>query len=132
MTALRITGGTVHDPANGIDGEVRDICVLDGRIVASLPDDAPRLDARDMVVMAGGIDIHAHVASASVNVARRMLPEEHAVDPVRAPALVRDRDARHHDPALRDGRDGAQHVHDRVPLRWTWVHDSLRCRRRRR
>jgi formylmethanofuran dehydrogenase subunit A len=93
MTALRITGGTVHDPANGIDGEVKDICVLDGRIVASLPADAPRLDARDMVVMPGGIDIHAHVASASTNVARRMLPEEHAMDPVRAPSLVRERDA---------------------------------------
>jgi formylmethanofuran dehydrogenase subunit A len=44
-------------------------------------------------VMPGGIDIHAHVASASVNVARRMLPEEHAMDPARAPTLVRDRDA---------------------------------------
>src|ERR1700728_1651586 len=93
MTALRITGGTVHDPANGIDGEVKDICVLDGRIVASLPADAPRLDARDMVVMPGGIDIHAHVASASTNVARRMLPEDHATDPARAPSLIRERDA---------------------------------------
>ena len=24
---LRITGGAVHDPANGVDGEIRDICV---------------------------------------------------------------------------------------------------------
>ncbi|MFI5248517.1 MAG: formylmethanofuran dehydrogenase subunit A [Gemmatimonadales bacterium] len=93
MSGLRIMGGTIHDPANNIDGEVRDICVLNGRIVASLPDDAPRLDARDMVVMPGGIDIHAHVASASTNVARRMLPEDHAMDPARAPSLVRDRDA---------------------------------------
>ena len=93
MTSLRITGGAIHDPAHGIDGDVRDICIRDGRVVASLPDDAPRLDARDMVVMPGGIDIHAHVASASVNVARRMLPEEHATDPARAPALARERDA---------------------------------------
>ena len=34
MTQLRITGGTVHDPANGIDGDVRDICIDNGRIVA--------------------------------------------------------------------------------------------------
>ena len=35
MTQLRITGGAIHDPANGIDGDVRDICIDDGRIVAS-------------------------------------------------------------------------------------------------
>ena len=32
--ALRIVGGTVYDPAHGIDGEVRDVCIDDGRIVA--------------------------------------------------------------------------------------------------
>ncbi len=31
---LRITGGKVYDPANGIDGVVKDICIADGRIVA--------------------------------------------------------------------------------------------------
>ncbi|HEU4564493.1 MAG TPA: formylmethanofuran dehydrogenase subunit A [Gemmatimonadaceae bacterium] len=73
---LRITGGAVYDPANGVDGEVRDVCIEDGRIVASLPDGAPTLDARGMVVMPGGVDMHAHVASSSVNQARRLLPEE--------------------------------------------------------
>ena len=43
---LRIVGGAVHDPANGVDGEVRDICIEDGRIVAELPAGAPTLDAR--------------------------------------------------------------------------------------
>jgi len=79
MTQLRITGGAIHDPANGIDG---------GRIVASLPADAPVLKADGMVIMAGGIDIHAHVAAASVTLGRRLLPEEHALDPAAAPALV--------------------------------------------
>jgi formylmethanofuran dehydrogenase subunit A len=88
MTSLRIVGGAVYDPANGIDGDVRDICVQDGYIVASLPADAPRLDARGMVVMPGGIDIHAHVAGSSVNLARGLVPEEHAADPVPAPRLV--------------------------------------------
>ena len=92
MPALRITGGTVHDPANGIDGEVRDICIDDGRIVAGLTADAPRLDARGLVVMAGGIDIHAHVASASVNQARRLMPESAAADRQVAPTLVRHAD----------------------------------------
>jgi formylmethanofuran dehydrogenase subunit A len=87
MTQLRITGGAIHDPANGIDGDVRDICIDDGRIVASLPNDAPVLKADGMVVMAGGIDMHAHVASASVTLGRRLLPEEHTLDPARAPHL---------------------------------------------
>ena len=86
--ALRIAGGTVHDPANGIDGAVRDICIEAGRIVAELPDEATTIDARGMVVMPGGVDIHAHVASGSVNLARRLLPEEHAADPAPAPALA--------------------------------------------
>jgi formylmethanofuran dehydrogenase subunit A len=85
---LRIAGGTVHDPANGVDGDVRDVCIEGGRIVAALPADAPTLDARGMVVMAGGVDLHAHVAAASVNHARRLAPEEHAADPAPAPSLA--------------------------------------------
>ena len=84
---LRIAGGTVHDPANGVDGEVRDICIEDGRIVQTLPEGAPRLDVRGMVVMPGGVDIHSHLASSSCNHARRLLPEEHAADPAPAPSL---------------------------------------------
>jgi formylmethanofuran dehydrogenase subunit A len=87
MTRLRITGGAVHDPANGVDGDVRDVCIEDGRIVASLPADAPVLRADGMVIMAGGIDIHAHVATSSVTLGRRLLPEEHTLDPAAAPAL---------------------------------------------
>ena len=90
MSQLRIVGGTVYDPANDVDGEVRDVCIDDGRIVAELPSSAPRVDARGMVVMPGGVDIHCHVASGAVNVARRLLPEEHARHPERAPVLAND------------------------------------------
>jgi formylmethanofuran dehydrogenase subunit A len=85
---LRITGGTVYDPANAVDGEIRDICIDGGGIVACLPDGAPALDARGMIVMPGGVDIHSHLASSSCNHARRLLPEEHALDPVSAPELL--------------------------------------------
>lgn len=88
MSQLRIVGGAVYDPANGVDGEVRDVCVADGRVVADVPATAPVVDARGMVVMPGGVDIHCHVASSSVNLARRLLPEEHDRDPARAPDLV--------------------------------------------
>jgi formylmethanofuran dehydrogenase subunit A len=84
---LRITGGTVHDPANGVDGETRDICIEGGKIVDSLPAGAPTLDARGMVVMPGGVDIHSHFASSTCNHARRLIPDEHAADPAPAPRL---------------------------------------------
>jgi formylmethanofuran dehydrogenase subunit A len=85
---LRITGGAVHDPANGVDGEIRDVCVEDGRIVADLPPGAPTLDARGMVIMPGAVDIHSHFASSSCNHARRLIPDEHAADPMPAPMLA--------------------------------------------
>ena len=88
MSQLRIEGGTVYDPLHGIHGEVRDILVEHGRIVTHLPADAPRLDARGTIVMPGGVDMHAHVASGSVNVARRLLPEQHAADPCTAPPFL--------------------------------------------
>ena len=66
---LRITGGKVYDPANGIDGEVQDICIADGRIVADV-EGGRTIDATGMVVFPGGVDIHTHVAGAALNFAR--------------------------------------------------------------
>lgn len=77
---LRISGGRVYDPTNGIDGEVRDLWVQDGRIVASPSDPKLRprrtLDAAGLVVMPGGIDLHCHIAGSKVNAGRRMSPAE--------------------------------------------------------
>jgi len=84
---LRITGGTVYDPANGVAGVVRDVCIEDGKVVAKLPAGVPRLDAGGMIVMPGGVDIHSHIAGSSVNHGRRLQPEEHTADPVPAPRL---------------------------------------------
>jgi formylmethanofuran dehydrogenase subunit A len=76
---LRIRGGRVFDPANGIDGEVRDIGVRDGRIVALDPREpvAQEIDASGCIVMAGGIDLHSHIGGGKVNLARLLLPEDH-------------------------------------------------------
>jgi formylmethanofuran dehydrogenase subunit A len=98
---LRIVGGAVHDPANGVDGEARDVCIEDGRIVADVPAGAPTLDARGMVVMPGGVDIHSHFASSSCNHARRLVPDEHAADAVPAPEL------RDGEPLARSGSGGS-------------------------
>jgi len=77
---FRISGGTVYDPTNGIDGQVRDLWIQDGRIVAAPTDPAVRadklFDATGLVVMPGGIDMHCHIAGPKVNVARKTRPEE--------------------------------------------------------
>ena len=86
---LRIAQGRVYDPANGIDGEVRDVCVDDGKVVDELPSHAPRIDASGMVVMPGGVDIHSHIAGPAVNAARKLAPEEHRADVVDRTALTR-------------------------------------------
>ena len=77
MNALRISGGTVYDPANGIDGVVKDLCIADGRIVAdtNLAPGARTIDATGMVVMPGGVDVHTHVAGGALNFARGLVPE---------------------------------------------------------
>jgi formylmethanofuran dehydrogenase subunit A len=71
---LRIAGGKVYDPANRVDGEVRDVCIADGRIVAGA-EGARTIDATGMVVLPGGVDAHTHVAGAALNFARAMTPE---------------------------------------------------------
>jgi formylmethanofuran dehydrogenase subunit A len=86
---LRIAGGRVYDPANGVDGEVRDVCLSDGKVVDDVPADARRIDARGMVVMPGGVDIHAHIAGPAVNAARRLSPEQHREDVTERSEILR-------------------------------------------
>jgi formylmethanofuran dehydrogenase subunit A len=81
---IKLTGGTVYDPAHGIDGKVMDIYVRDGRIVER-PRNEERIDQEynlaGKVVMAGAIDMHTHIGGGKVNIARTMLPEDHRNDP---------------------------------------------------
>ena len=55
---LKIVNGEVYDPANNINGEVRDVCIKDGKIVPSV-NGGRTIDATGMVVMPGGVDMHA-------------------------------------------------------------------------
>lgn len=74
---LRITGGKVYDPANGIDGQVKDLCIDDhGRFVESV-EGGRTIDATGMIVFPGGVDVHTHVAGGAINFARAMTPEDH-------------------------------------------------------
>lgn len=88
-SSFRIVNGKVHDPINGIDGDIQEIYVQDGKIVADPPPDAVRIDASGMVVMPGGVDIHSHIAGPKVNMARKLQPEDHRHDVHPRTALTR-------------------------------------------
>ncbi|WP_287369010.1 formylmethanofuran dehydrogenase subunit A [Thauera sp.] len=79
MSTIRLRGGRVYDPTNGIDGELRDIGIRDGRIVELPPQEKVDhdYDLAGCVVMAGGIDLHTHIGGGKVNLARMLLPEDH-------------------------------------------------------
>ncbi|MCG7910318.1 MAG: formylmethanofuran dehydrogenase subunit A [Candidatus Thiodiazotropha taylori] len=76
---IRLSGATVYDPANNIDGEVRDIYIRDDRIVTA-PEAGETIhktySLNGKIIMAGAIDLHTHIGGGKVNIARTMLPED--------------------------------------------------------
>jgi formylmethanofuran dehydrogenase subunit A len=75
---IKLAGARVIDPGNGVNGEIRDIFIRDGRIVTNPGTKPDRIhDLMGKIVMAGAIDMHSHVAGGKVNIARALLPEEH-------------------------------------------------------
>jgi len=79
MSLTRLKGGTLYDPANGVNGERRDLYMRDGRLVAAVPGASidHDFDATGMIVMAGGIDLHSHIGGGKTNLSRLLLPEDH-------------------------------------------------------
>ena len=79
---IKLMGGKVYDPANKVSGEVRDLYVEDGKIVAPRPDAKPdqTYDLKGKVVMAGAIDPHTHIGGGKMTIARMLLPEDHLGD----------------------------------------------------
>jgi formylmethanofuran dehydrogenase subunit A len=77
--AIRLTGGRIYDPLNGIDGEIGDLWIEGGRIVPPPPPGTPAEvhDVSGCVVMPGGIDMHSHIGGGKVAIARLLMAEEH-------------------------------------------------------
>ncbi|MFQ5887120.1 MAG: formylmethanofuran dehydrogenase subunit A [Candidatus Hydrothermarchaeales archaeon] len=72
-----VKNGIVFDPLNSIKGEKKDICINDGKIVEKVNErKAKIIDAQNMVVMPGGIDIHSHISGGKVNSGRLFRPED--------------------------------------------------------
>ncbi len=82
MALVKLSGGTVYDPRNGVAGEVRDLWVRDGKFIADPGTEPDRtFDLSGLVVMPGGVDMHAHIAGPKVNVARKLRPEDRRDSP---------------------------------------------------
>ncbi len=89
MTEILIKNGFVVDPQHKIDCEKMDISIKDGKIVEKVSSKAKVIDAAGLTVMAGGVDIHSHVAGAEVNMGRMIRPEDHYKDVVHKTAITR-------------------------------------------
>jgi len=76
-----LTNGIVYDPMNGIDGEVKDICISDGKIVDKVSEKAKKIDMSGKSVLPGGVDMHSHIVGSKVNFGRAMCPESYRLEP---------------------------------------------------
>jgi len=77
----RLKNARVYDPVQKLNGELMDLWIRDDRIVdpnyISDADSALIYDLKGAITMAGGVDIHSHIAGGNVNTARLLLPEQH-------------------------------------------------------
>lgn len=94
MSLLLVRNGTVYDPYHGVNGDQRDLWISGGRIIDAPADRSTKadrvIDATGLVVMAGGVDMHCHIAGPKVNSARKMLPaDRRRAKPYRRTAIAR-------------------------------------------
>lgn len=76
MRPIIIRNGCVYDPVNGLNGEITDIFIENGKIEEKKPKNAKIIDVEKRVVMPGGIDSHSHIAGPKINIGRLMCPED--------------------------------------------------------
>jgi formylmethanofuran dehydrogenase subunit A len=81
-TEMILKNCLVYDPMHKIDGEIKDICIADGKIVDKVSEKAKSIDVKGKMVMAGGVDMHAHIIGSKLGFGRAMCPEDHRHDPV--------------------------------------------------
>ena len=76
----KLQNARIYDPINRINGKIKDLYIKNGHVI-----DKPKhgekvsttINLKNKIIMAGGIDIHSHIAGGKVNLARLLLPEEH-------------------------------------------------------
>jgi len=89
MSDYIIKNGHVFDPTQGIKGDKTDIAIKDGKIVDKAGSGAKVIDAKGKTVMAGALEVHAHVAGPKVNAGRWYRPEDKHFDSHKKPGITR-------------------------------------------
>ena len=82
--AIKLTGGTVYDPAHQIDGKKMDLFIVGDRITHILPEEEKITETyylKNHIVMAGAIDLHTHIGGGKVNIARTMMLDDQIEHP---------------------------------------------------
>ena len=76
----KLQNARIYDPINRINGKIKDLYIKNGHIIDK-PKHGERIsrtiNLKNKIIMAGGIDIHSHIAGGKGNLARLLLPEEH-------------------------------------------------------
>ena len=89
---LKLKNALIYDPKNNKAGVKEDIWIENEKIVAEPSerkikelkekDNLEEIDLENKIVMAGGVDIHSHIAGPKVNSGRVLRPEDHRRDNV--------------------------------------------------
>ena len=89
---IRLINGIIYDPTHEVDGEKGEIWIDNDKIVEKPSPEKIRklrengeleeIDLENKMVMAGGVDIHSHIAGPKVNSGRVLRPEDHRRDNV--------------------------------------------------
>jgi len=85
-----IKGGKVYDPANGVDGVVKDIWIDKG-VIISVPDHpemVDTIDASGCLIAPAGVEAHTHVVGVQLNTARRILNDPNACQHLLPPSAL--------------------------------------------
>jgi formylmethanofuran dehydrogenase subunit A len=67
---IKITGGRLYDPAQGLDGARQDLFIKGDRIVSRLKKPDRVIEAKGQIVVPGGIDLRGQVATYGLNFLR--------------------------------------------------------------
>ena len=76
----KLQNARIYDPINRINGKIKDLYIKNGHVIDKPKHDekvTTTINLKNKIIMAGGIDIHSHIAGGKVNLARLLLPEEH-------------------------------------------------------
>lgn len=90
--AIKLSGGEIYDPAHQIDGETKDLYIVDGKLQKNLSERdklEQTYDISGCIVMAGAIDLHTHIGGGKVNIARTMMLEDEHLHPHSGSDLLR-------------------------------------------